>query len=219
MQCDSAGRIGPACGELHAGTKLPVQYNTGNTGTGGVYHIGMPNVTTLLHHCACGTCLASLYVLFSLSPSLNLNLIHTDIMPGKTTSTPRITKFTNCRLVRGSSLVEQDLWIDSLTGKILKDQEAFYELHLSPDEIIDLGGRVVAPGMIDVQLNGAHGFDFSVPCDTKEEYDEGLRMVNRGLARTGVTSYLPTVVSSTPEVYWKVSKPQPNPNNQTRITD
>ncbi|KAJ5902415.1 hypothetical protein N7495_002943 [Penicillium taxi] len=125
-------------------------------------------------------------------------------MPGKSTSVPRITKFTNCRLVRGSSLVEQDLWIDALTGKILKDQEAFYELHLSPDETIDLGGRILAPGLMDVQLNGAHGFDFSVPCDTKEEYDEGLKMVNRGLARTGVTSYLPTVVSSTPEVYWKV---------------
>ncbi|KAJ5180396.1 hypothetical protein N7492_003606 [Penicillium capsulatum] len=125
-------------------------------------------------------------------------------MPGKTTAAPRITKFTNCRLVRGSSLVEQDLWIDSLTGKILKDQEAFYGLHLSPDEIIDLGGRILAPGLIDVQLNGAQGFDFSVPCDTKEEYDEGLRMVNRGLARTGVTSYLPTVISSNPEVYWKV---------------
>ncbi|CAG8918078.1 unnamed protein product [Penicillium salamii] len=125
-------------------------------------------------------------------------------MPGKTADTPRITKFTNCRLVRGSSLVEQDLWIDSLTGKILKDQEAFYELHLSPDEIIDLGGRIVAPGMIDVQLNGAHGFDFSVPAETKEKYDEGLRMVNKGLARTGVTSYLPTVVSSTAEVYHQV---------------
>ncbi|KAJ9482130.1 hypothetical protein VN97_g11314 [Penicillium thymicola] len=124
-------------------------------------------------------------------------------MPGKT-STPRITKFTNCRLVCGLNLVEQDLWIDSLTGKILKDQEAFYGLHLSPDNIIDLGGRIIAPGMIDVQLNGAHGFDFSVPCETKEKYDEGLRMVNCGLARTGVTSYLPTLVSSTPEVYWKV---------------
>ncbi|CAI7619914.1 hypothetical protein PCG10_004175 [Penicillium crustosum] len=124
-------------------------------------------------------------------------------MPGKT-STPRITKFTNCRLVCGLNLIEQDLWIDSLTGKILKDQEAFYGLHLSPDNIIDLGGRIIAPGMIDVQLNGAHGFDFSVPCETKEKYDEGLRVVNRGLARTGVTSYLPTLVSSTPEVYWKV---------------
>lgn len=127
-------------------------------------------------------------------------------MPGKTSApnTPRITKFTNCRLVRGSSLVEQDLWIDSLTGKILKDQEAFYELHLSPDEIIDLGGRILAPGLIDTQLNGAQGFDFSVPCATKDEYDQGLRLVNQGLARTGVTSYLPTVVSSTPEVYWQV---------------
>ncbi|CEO58545.1 Putative N-acetylglucosamine-6-phosphate deacetylase [Penicillium brasilianum] len=127
-------------------------------------------------------------------------------MPGKTTSAsmPRITKFTNCRLVRGSSLIEQDLWIDSLTGKILKDQEAFYELHLSPDEIIDLGGRILAPGLIDTQLNGAQGFDFSVPCATKNEYDEGLRLVNQGLARTGVTAYLPTVVSSTPEVYWQV---------------
>lgn len=129
-------------------------------------------------------------------------------MPGKTSSTPRITKFTNCRLVCGLDLVEQDLWIDSLTGKILKDQEAFYGLHLSPDNIINLGGRIIAPGMIDVQLNGAHGFDFSVPCETKEKYDEGLRMVNCGLARTGVTSYLPTLVSSTPEVYWKVSKTQ-----------
>ncbi|KAJ5884088.1 N-acetylglucosamine-6-phosphate deacetylase [Penicillium subrubescens] len=108
-------------------------------------------------------------------------------MPGKTSApnTPRITKFTNCRLVRGSSLVEQDLWIDSLTGKILKDQEAFYELHLSPDEIIDLGGRILAPGLIDTQLNGAQGFDFSVPCATKDEYDQGLRLVNQGLARTG----------------------------------
>lgn len=129
-------------------------------------------------------------------------------MPGKTEATPHITKFTNCRLVKGKELIQQDLWIDSLSGKILRDQEAFYGLHLSPDEVIDLGGRILAPGLIDVQLNGAQGFDFSVPMETKEEYDEGLRMVNKGLARTGVTSYLPTIVSSTPEVYWKVGLPR-----------
>ncbi|PYI06265.1 Metallo-dependent hydrolase [Aspergillus sclerotiicarbonarius CBS 121057] len=126
-------------------------------------------------------------------------------MPGKTsTAPPRITKFTNCRIIKGLDLVEQDVWVDSVSGKILKDQEAFYGLHLSPDEVIDLGGRILAPGLIDVQLNGAQGFDFSVPQPSKELYDEGLRAVNKGLARTGVTSYLPTVVSSTPEVYWKV---------------
>ncbi|KAH8433622.1 N-acetylglucosamine-6-phosphate deacetylase [Aspergillus melleus] len=125
-------------------------------------------------------------------------------MPGKTSSPPRITKFTNCRIIKGNDLIEQDVWIDSLSGKILRAQEAFYGLHLSPNEVVDLGGRILAPGLIDVQLNGAQGFDFSVPHASKEEYDEGLRMVNKGLARTGVTSYLPTVVSSTPEVYWKV---------------
>lgn len=138
-------------------------------------------------------------------------------MPGKTTTTSTltptgtgrttyITKFTNCRVLKHDTpdLIEQDLWIDSRSGKILRDQVAFYELHLAPDEVIDLGGRILAPGLIDVQLNGAQGFDFSVPQGSRELYDDGLRLVNRGLAVTGVTSYLPTVVSSTPEVYWEV---------------
>ncbi|KAL4798157.1 hypothetical protein BDV19DRAFT_357165 [Aspergillus venezuelensis] len=125
-------------------------------------------------------------------------------MPGKTAPEAHVIKFTNCRIVRGDSLVDQDVWIDSTSGKILRDQEAFYGLHMSPDEVIDLEGRILAPGLIDCQLNGAQGFDFSVPHATKIEYDEGLRTVNMGLARTGVTSYLPTVVSSTPEVYHKV---------------
>jgi N-acetylglucosamine-6-phosphate deacetylase len=118
---------------------------------------------------------------------------------------PRITKFTNCRILKNKQLIEQDLWIDSVSGKILKDQEAFYELKLSPDQVIDLDGRILCPGFIDVQLNGAQGFDYSVPCRTREEYEAGLLEANRGLARTGVTSYLPTMVSSTAEVYHQVS--------------
>lgn len=127
-------------------------------------------------------------------------------MPGKTTTPPRITKFTNCRLLTSNQrdLLEQDLWIDSRSGKILRDQVAFYELHLCPDEVVDLGGRILAPGLLDVQLNGAQGFDFSVPQTDRGVYEDRLRVVNRGLTRTGVTSYLPTVVSSEPEVYWRV---------------
>lgn len=139
-------------------------------------------------------------------------------MPGKTVYPPRITKFTNCRLVKGRNLVEQDLWIDSRSGKILRDQEVFYGLHLSPDEVVDLGGRILSPGLIDVQLNGAQGFDFSVPKETAKEYNEGLRMVNQGLARTGVTSYLPTIVSSTPEVYWQVSPAHISPVVGNQLT-
>ncbi|KAL4913175.1 hypothetical protein BDW62DRAFT_193194 [Aspergillus aurantiobrunneus] len=125
-------------------------------------------------------------------------------MPGKTAPETHVIKFTNCRIVKGNNLIDQDVWIDSTSGKVLRDQEAFYGLHLSPVEVVDLGGCILAPGLIDCQLNGAQGFDFSLPQPSKDEYDDGLRAVNKGLARTGVTSYLPTVVSSTAEVYHKV---------------
>lgn len=119
---------------------------------------------------------------------------------------PRVTKFSNCRLVKGRQLVKQDLWIDAQSGKILQDQQAFYDHSITPNQVVDLGGRILAPGFIESQLNGAQGFDFSVPKASKEEYDEGLKMVNRELVKTGVTSYLPTVTSQLPEVYHQVSK-------------
>ncbi len=115
-----------------------------------------------------------------------------------TSSPPRITKFTNCRLVKDSALIASDLWIDSQTGKILDSQTAFYGEHLVPDQIVDLAGKIISPGFIDVQLNGAHGFDFSVP---SEVYESTLRDTNRKLIKSGVTSYLPTVTSQKPEVY------------------
>ncbi|KAI9371936.1 hypothetical protein BJX61DRAFT_543205 [Aspergillus egyptiacus] len=140
-------------------------------------------------------------------------------MPGKTAPDSHVIKFTNCHIVKGDKLVEQDVWIDSTSGKILRDQEAFYGLHLSPDEVVDLGGRILAPGLIDLQLNGAQGFDFSTPQPSKNDYDQGLRLVNKGLARTGVTSYLPTVVSSTAEVYRKVLPSLKPPGDEHRPED
>ncbi|KKZ62404.1 N-acetylglucosamine-6-phosphate deacetylase [[Emmonsia] crescens] len=122
---------------------------------------------------------------------------------------PRITKFTNCRIPQNGQLIEQDLWVDSSSGKILQDQQAFYEFQLCPDQTVDLGGRVLAPGFIDVQLNGARGFDFSVPQPTKQDYDAGFRKVNQALVRTGVTSYLPTVTSQESWVYKQVHPADP----------
>ncbi|RAL63114.1 hypothetical protein DID88_004197 [Monilinia fructigena] len=78
--------------------------------------------------------------------------------------TSNVTKFTNCRLLKGESLITQDLWVSSSTGKIIQSQEAFYGQFCVPDETIDLGGRIISPGFIDAQLNGAFGFDFaSIP--------------------------------------------------------
>jgi len=115
-----------------------------------------------------------------------------------------ITKLTNCRLIKGHQLVEEDLWISSDTGKILNRQETFFSQHAVPDQVIDLGGRIVAPGFIDVQLNGALGFDFSVLHSDMAEYGKEFKRVNRGLIKTGVTSYLPTLTSQKAEVYQKV---------------
>src|SRR5689334_992732 len=122
-------------------------------------------------------------------------------------SVPRgngITKFTNCRLVRGDSLVEEDLWISSETGKIIQSQAAFYDEYILPDQTIDLGGRIVSPGFIDCQLNGCFGFNFSTLFDDMSQYSKKLRDLNRNLVKTGVTSYIPTVTSQTSELYHQV---------------
>jgi N-acetylglucosamine-6-phosphate deacetylase len=121
------------------------------------------------------------------------------------TMAPRVTKLTNCRLVKGRQLIKQDLWIDAKSGKILQDQQAFYDHHITPNQVVDLGGRILAPGFIETQLNGAQGFDFSEPQATTAKYDAGLKLVNRELVKTGVTSYLPTVTSQLDDVYHKVS--------------
>ncbi|KAH6864057.1 hypothetical protein CUC08_Gglean008927 [Alternaria sp. MG1] len=115
-----------------------------------------------------------------------------------------VVKFTNCLLVKGNALVNQDLWISSKSGKVLNGQEILYEYRTAPEQIVDLGGRILSPGLIDTQLNGAYGFDFSVlPDEGTSAYAKGVYRVNRSLVATGVTSYLPTLTSQLPEVYQK----------------
>ncbi|KAF4868775.1 N-acetylglucosamine-6-phosphate deacetylase [Colletotrichum siamense] len=93
-------------------------------------------------------------------------------MPIAIPKTPKngITKFTNCRLVKGDALVQEDIWVSSVTGKIIHSQAAFFDDLLLPDETVNLGGRIVSPGMIDCQLNGAFGFNFSTLLEDMSQY-------------------------------------------------
>ncbi|RDW71871.1 hypothetical protein BP5796_07905 [Coleophoma crateriformis] len=134
------------------------------------------------------------------------------------TKRDKITKFTNCRLVKGDELIEQDLWVSSGTGKIVRSQEVFYSEHAVPDATIDLGGRIISPGLIDVQLNGAFGFDFSVIPEDPTTYNKTLKLVNRSLVQTGVTSYLPTLTSQRAEVYHH-ALPYLGPSGGMRIAE
>jgi len=64
----------------------------------------------------------------------------------------------------------------------------------SPDDMthvttLDAGGRLVAPGLIDIQINGGWGHDFTHDPD-------GIAIVARHLPSTGVTAFVPTIVTS-----------------------
>ena len=134
-------------------------------------------------------------------------------MPSAVTDPPQngVTKLTNCRVVRGDALVPGDLWISASTGKIIHSQSSFYDELLVPANVVDLAGRIVSPGLIDVQLNGAYGFNFSTMPDDPAEYARQVRDVNRQLVRTGVTSYMPTLTSQKPELYQTVRAQEPTP--------
>jgi N-acetylglucosamine-6-phosphate deacetylase len=114
-----------------------------------------------------------------------------------------LIKFTNCRLATDGELFEKDLWIDSGRGIIVDPQTCFYDKHAMPNRIINLGGKIVAPGFIDIQINGAMGVDFSVATDDAT-YAQGVKLVNKTLVKYGVTAYCPTITSQPGEVYQKV---------------
>ena len=46
-----------------------------------------------------------------------------------------------------------------------------------------------SPGFIDIQINGAYNFDFSVYEGDDEVYRQGLEMVAERIVETGITSY------------------------------
>lgn len=52
----------------------------------------------------------------------------------------------------------------------------------------------IAPGLIDLQINGAYGFDFTAQSATVSD-------VAKRLPETGVTAFLPTIISSPLESY------------------
>src|SRR5687767_14331187 len=91
---------------------------------------------------------------------------------------PGESRPTNLRLLGGSSGVHV------VDGLIAPAADGGPEL--------DASGLVVAPGLIDLQVNGAHGVDI-----TAEPHR--LWEVAAALPAYGVTAFLPTVITSSPE--------------------
>ncbi|KAF6216249.1 hypothetical protein GE061_000589 [Apolygus lucorum] len=112
-------------------------------------------------------------------------------------------------------LVRPDVVYAFVSGKVLR-QERLTEgivyvqngvIIMTPNEgvqvvTIDLGkDNILAPGFIDLQINGGFGLDFT--SDLGED-SSGLQEIASKLLQYGVTSFCPTIVSSTPDNYKKI---------------
>jgi N-acetylglucosamine-6-phosphate deacetylase len=98
--------------------------------------------------------------------------------------------FTGCTPEKDSMFVEGILYstnkpvsIEIADGKIISIREA--------RESADGPKLLVAPGLIDIQINGYNGIDFS----DQELTAEDLKEIVKGLWKVGVTSFLPTITS------------------------
>ncbi|XP_028824421.1 N-acetylglucosamine-6-phosphate deacetylase isoform X2 [Denticeps clupeoides] len=117
----------------------------------------------------------------------------------KSVSDEPITQFINCRILRHHKLQREDLWVRG--GKILDPEKLFFDEEGFADYRIDCENRIIAPGFIDVQINGGYGIDFSQASD---DYSLGIAMVAKKLLQHGVTSFCPTIVTSPPAIYQQV---------------
>lgn len=94
-------------------------------------------------------------------------------------------RFFNGKIIRNRQIHHEDLWVEN--GKIV-------EARPQADQEIDLQRQYLAPGYIDLQINGGFGVDFTTNLD---EVDK----VAKELLKHGVTAFLATILSSPKERY------------------
>ncbi|GMH78104.1 hypothetical protein TL16_g07669 [Triparma laevis f. inornata] len=99
--------------------------------------------------------------------------------------------FTNCLLLNplNSSPTPRNLLV--VDGLIVDEKEYFYNKSATLNPVVvDCEGKVLMPGMIDVQINGSHGCDYS-------SLSNGFMIMHSRLEllKTGCTSHCPTLVS------------------------
>jgi N-acetylglucosamine-6-phosphate deacetylase len=71
-----------------------------------------------------------------------------------------ILQFTNCRLIWKHAIIREDLWV--CDGKILDPQKLFFDGKRSADMKFDCGDCLIAPGFIELQINGKSSFLFTI---------------------------------------------------------
>jgi len=156
--------------------------------------------------------------------------------------TRQVTRLINARILRrdgtllpGSMNLSSGLIVGMNFGQAAREQVPSHDDDVV--EVFDCQGQIISPGFIDIQLNGAYGVDFSNDGDTTtttsiatpkcsfssyhDETSPGLQTkdilhVAHRLVETGVTSFCPTMVSSSRRTYRRILSLMRNARNQQR---
>ena len=82
--------------------------------------------------------------------------------------------------------------MEAVGGGVIRDVDPL----LDPRQADDL---YMAPGFIDLQVNGFAGVDFNSPALDQEKTHEAIAMAIGRMASTGITRFFPTVITGAPE--------------------
>ncbi|KAH8811730.1 carbohydrate esterase family 9 protein [Xylogone sp. PMI_703] len=113
----------------------------------------------------------------------------------------RPTAFINGRLCSHGKLVRQSLYV-SPAGEIIDPSHSQDQPLADVYSVIDLDGAIIAPGFIELQINGAYGFHFTHFTDS-ETYAANVHQLAKQLPKHGVTGFYPTIPTVTKEVFQK----------------
>ena len=94
-----------------------------------------------------------------------------------------VTKFCNCYILRDHKIIKEDILVRD--GKFINPEPLFFDERLAPENEIDCHGLLIAPGLIDLQINGGFGIDFSHDIRSEATANECLRKVAKGLLSYG----------------------------------
>ena len=100
----------------------------------------------------------------------------------------------NCRIFDGEKIyADKALVVEGMHIQDVIDQKRFFQENPVVEKY-DLGGELLAPGFIDLQLNGCGGVLFNDDISEKT-----LKVMNETNHKFGCTSFLPTLITSSDE--------------------
>ncbi|KAL7070269.1 hypothetical protein ACQ4LE_010392 [Meloidogyne hapla] len=117
--------------------------------------------------------------------------------------------FCNAKIFKNGEFLNKQSQLFVCNGKVIENTE---KEDLKPNLFIDCEGLILAPGFIDIQLNGAFGIDFTQICNeenNEEEEKENIKkmeIVKNKLLKYGVTSFCPTIITSQQKAYFNCLK-------------